>query len=151
MYRQLGELFPKSPEAPLLMGLVLAQQGRKDEARKAFARAQEVAPNYLPALEQLVDLDLKEKQYATALKRVEKQLEKDSKAPEPRLLEAKIFLAQSNTNQAEAVLLKAIQSQPDFRGRICCWHNCILPPINTRKRWRTLTRCWRRIQTTSRR
>src|SRR5208282_4750662 len=57
-----------------------------------------------------------EKQYATAMNRVEKQLEKDTKAPEPHLLEAKIYLAQSNTNQAEAVLLKAIQSQPDFRG-----------------------------------
>ena len=115
VYRRLGELFPQSPEAPLLMGLTLEQQGKKDEARKAFDRAQEVAPNYLPALEQLVDLDLKERQYAAALKRVEKQLEKDTKAPEPRLLEAKILLAQSNTNQAEAVLLKAIQSKPDFR------------------------------------
>ncbi len=116
VYRHLGELFPQSPEAPVLMGLILKQQGKNDEARKAFSRAQEVAPNYLPALEQLVDLDLKEKQYAAALKRVAKQQEKDSKAPEPRLLEAKILLAQNNTNQAEAVLLKAIQSQPDFRG-----------------------------------
>ncbi|HZQ45436.1 MAG TPA: tetratricopeptide repeat protein, partial [Verrucomicrobiae bacterium] len=116
VYRQLGELFPKSPEAPLLMGLVLAQQGNVGEARKAFSRAQEVAPNYLAALEQLVDLDLKEKQYATALHRVEQQLEKDPKEPEPPLLEAKIFLAQGMTNQAEAVLLKAVHAQPEFRG-----------------------------------
>lgn len=116
VYRRLGELFPESPEAPLLMGLVLVQQGKKDEARKAFGRAQEVAPNYLAALEQLVDLDLMEKRYDTALQRVEKQFEKNPKAPEPPLLEAKIYLAQSNTNQAEAVLMKAIQSQPDFRG-----------------------------------
>ncbi len=118
VYRRLGELYPESPEAPLLTGLVLVQQGKKDQARKAFDRAQEMAPNYLAALEQLVDLDLKEKQYATALKRVEKQLERSPKAPEPPLLEAKIFLAQSKTNEAEAVLLKAIQSQPDFRGTV---------------------------------
>ncbi len=116
VYRNLEKLFPESPEAPLLMGLVLLEQGKKAEARKAFARAQEVSPNYVAALEQLVDLDLSDKQYATALQRVEKLAQKDPKAAEPPLLEAKIYLAQNNTNLAESVLLKAVQAQPDFRG-----------------------------------
>ncbi len=116
VYRQMAEVFPQSPEVALLTGMALVRQGKKDEARKAFARAEEVAPDYPPAVEQLVDLDVGEKQYATAHQRVETQLARNPKAPEPRLLEAKIFLAQSNTNQAEAELLKAIEVQPDFRG-----------------------------------
>ena len=116
VYQQLAEQYPESPEGPLLMGLVLAQQGRKEDARRAFGKALEAAPNYLPALEQLVNLDLQDKEYSTAFQRAEKQAERNPKAPEPLLLEAKVHLAQGNTNQAEGSLLKAIELQPDFRG-----------------------------------
>jgi len=116
VYRQLAGLMPQSPEIQLLTGMVLVQQGQKGEARKAFARAQEVAPDYMPAVEQLVELDLGEKEYSTAFQRVETQLGRNPKAPEPLMLEAKIFLAQGNTNKAETALLKAIELQPDSRG-----------------------------------
>ncbi|MSU62727.1 MAG: tetratricopeptide repeat protein [Pedosphaera sp.] len=114
VYRQLEPLAPKEPRIPMMMGLVLVQQGKKLEARNAFGKVLTLAPDYLLAVEQLLDLDLKDKQYAAASERVQKQIEAHPQAPEPRLLLAKIFLAQRDTNQAEAALLKAIELQPEF-------------------------------------
>jgi tetratricopeptide (TPR) repeat protein len=113
VYRQLEQLFLRDPQIPWLMGLLFAQDERKAEARQALSKALELAPDYLPALEQLVNLDLAEKQYSTALQRVQPQLEKHPSLPELTLLLAKIFLAQKDMKQAEAALLKAIEQQPD--------------------------------------
>src|SRR5207249_5597585 len=72
VYRQMTELFPKDPQPSFLMGSVLLAQGQQDEARKAFEKSNEISPDYLPAVEKLVDLDLVAKQYASAMDRVQK-------------------------------------------------------------------------------
>jgi tetratricopeptide (TPR) repeat protein len=113
VYVEVERLFPRDPQTPWLMGLLYAGQNKIDEARQAFGQALVLAPDYLPALEQLVGLDLAEKKYSTALQRVESRLEKNPGLPGLHLLLAKIFLAQKDTNQAEASLLKAIELQPD--------------------------------------
>jgi tetratricopeptide (TPR) repeat protein len=115
VYRRLNELFPKDSQPPLLMGLVLSQQGKKAEARKAFEKSLELAPDYLPPLEQLVEFDLADKQPAVALSRVEKLMEKYPTAPELQMLSARVFEARGETNRAEATLLKAIELQPKYR------------------------------------
>ena len=48
---------------------MLLAQGQQPEARKAFEKSIEISPDYLPAIEKLVDMDIAEKQYATALAR----------------------------------------------------------------------------------
>jgi tetratricopeptide (TPR) repeat protein len=115
IYRQLSETFPQDPQTPRLMGLVYLQQNKNDEARVAFGKALELAPDYLPVVEQLVHMDLADKQYATALQRVKAQIEKNPKLPGPRLLLAEVFQAQGDVKQAEAALLKAIELQPESR------------------------------------
>jgi Tfp pilus assembly protein PilF len=113
IYHQLKASYPKNFEIPLLMGGTFLQQTNNGEARKAFARVLELAPDNFTALEQLVNLDLKDKQYAAALQRVQSQLGKNPKLAAPLLLEAQIFLAQGDTKQAEAALLKAVELQSD--------------------------------------
>ena len=116
VYRQFEEMFPKNPDVALQTGLVYLQQGKKDEARKAFGKAIELAPGYLPALDQQVGLDLADKQYGTALQRVENELKKNPKQAELRFLQAKVFLAQRDMTQAEAALRKTVELQPDFHA-----------------------------------
>jgi tetratricopeptide (TPR) repeat protein len=113
IYQQLGQSFPQNPQIPLLMGSTYLQQKNNVAARKEFTRAFELAPDSLLALEQLVDLDLTEKQFATAMQRVEKAMALNPKQAELRLLEANVFMAQGNTNQAEDALSKAIELQPE--------------------------------------
>jgi tetratricopeptide (TPR) repeat protein len=114
IYRRLQQQQPKNPEVPLLIGLVLLQQKKNEEARTAFEQALGLAPDYLAALELLVDLDIADKQYASAFQRVQKELDKNPKAAPLQLLLAKIHLAKKETAQAETALLKAIETDPNL-------------------------------------
>jgi tetratricopeptide (TPR) repeat protein len=116
VYRKFEELFPKSPEVVLQTGLVRLQQGKKDEARKAFEEALLRTPGYLPALDQLVGMDMADKQYAAALQRVGKELEKNPKRAELLFLQAKVYLAQQDKAQAEVALRKVVELQPDLHA-----------------------------------
>jgi tetratricopeptide (TPR) repeat protein len=115
VYRHMTELFPNDPQPSFLVGSVLLGQGQPADARKAFEKSNEISPDYLPAVERLVDLDIADKQYAPAIDRVQKLIDKD---PKPALLwelRAKIYLAQQDFTHAEPDLLKAIELDPKLQ------------------------------------
>ena len=143
VYHRMRTLFPSSPQVPLLLGSLLAQQGKEAEAREAFEKALSLSPDYAPAIENLVDLDLFDKNYSAAISRVQKLLDKNARDPGPRLLLAKIHMAkargcvseanakgagsgrsklslaevpaaQAELKQAETELLKAIELKPEL-------------------------------------
>ena len=114
IYRQMTELFPKDPQPHFLAGSILLGQGKQQEARSAFEKAVEISPDYLPATEKLVDMDIAAKQYAPALERVQKLIDNDPKLAQPWALRAKIYLAQQDFTHAEADLLKAIDLDPNL-------------------------------------
>ena len=64
-------------------------------------------------LEQLVNLDLMEKQYAAAQQRVQQKIGQNPKSAALQMLLANVLVARGDTNQAESVLQKAIELQPD--------------------------------------
>jgi tetratricopeptide (TPR) repeat protein len=140
---QMEERFPKSPEVPLILGLVLVQQHRPTEARRAFEKSIQLSPDFLPALEQIVDLDLADQKYGAALDQAKNQIDRNSHAGEPWLLLAKVYIARAESHiepgnrqdrskpkprlddvpaaeedvtQAETALLKSIQLNPGLRN-----------------------------------
>ena len=114
IYQQLEKVAQKNPQAPLLRGLVLAQLGESAEARSAFERAFELTPDSPIALEQLVNIHLKDKSYQPATERVEAEIVRNPKlAGFGHLLLAKIALAQDDKTQAEIQLKKSIELMPD--------------------------------------
>lgn len=116
VYRQMQPLFPRNPQVPFLMAEILARQNQRAEARKGCDQSLELASDFLPPLELLVDLDLADKQPQAALKRVKEQIERRSAVPELQLLLARIYLSQEDYTQAEATLLKTIEMAPDLRA-----------------------------------
>ncbi|HVM59651.1 MAG TPA: tetratricopeptide repeat protein [Verrucomicrobiae bacterium] len=116
VYDALEKLVPRAADVPFLMGMTLLQQKKTTEARAAFSRALELSPDDFAAVEQLVDMDLVDKQYKAALQRIQPLLDRNPKAAEGRLIQAKIYLAQSDAKQAESALLKAIELRPDSRA-----------------------------------
>ena len=109
VYRRMIGYFSKSAEVPMLLGLALMQQNKRAEAREAFEKSIEFRPDYMPALGQLVDLDVSEKKYPAALKRVQQAMEASPAAAEPWLMLANLHTVQQETSKAEAALLKAIE------------------------------------------
>jgi tetratricopeptide (TPR) repeat protein len=94
--RRMAQVFPKAPEVPMLIGALLVRQNKLPEARVSFEHTLELVPDYLPAIEQIVNLDIVEKKYDTATERLQKQIEKQPKLAEPWLLMARVHLAQAN-------------------------------------------------------
>jgi len=113
IYRQLATSFPTNSQIPSMMGAIFLQQKKNGEARTAFTRALELAPDDVASFEQLVNLDVMEKQYAAALQRVQAKMAKNPTLAGPQILRAQVFLAQGDNKQAEAALLKLIEAQPD--------------------------------------
>ena len=115
IYRQLQTVYTNNPQPALLSGLIYREQKKNAEARQALTKALELAPDYMMVLEQLVEMDVADKQFDTALQRVQKPIDKYPKQPEPLLLQAAVYVAQQNTNQAIVSLRKAIELKPDYR------------------------------------
>lgn len=114
IYSQLEASYPKNFEIPLLMGITFLQQKDNGAARKALTRALELSPDNFTVVEQLVDLDLAEKQYAPALQLVQPQVGKNPKLAAPHVLQAQIFMSQGDAQQAQTELLKAVELQPEI-------------------------------------
>ena len=114
IYQELEQSYPKDPQIPLLLGTTFYQQKQNAEARTEFDKALRLASDYLPALEQSVNLDLAERQYSSALQRVQHGLETNPNTAALQSLLGQILIAQGDTNRAEATLLKAIRLQPDY-------------------------------------
>ena len=112
IYASLEAAYPKNYQVPLLRGAALLQAQDPAAARQEFERVLALAPGYLPALEQLVNLELQGKQFDAAMQRVNREIQKNPRAVELRILQAKIFLAQGKRDQAEANLLQAIELDP---------------------------------------
>ena len=115
-YREMQELFPQDPQPPFLIGLIQLGKGQQPNAREAFERSLKVSPDYLPALEKLVDLDITDKQYGSALDRVQKQIDVNPKVAQLWAIKGKIYLAQLNFTDAETDLLKAIELDSTLEG-----------------------------------
>jgi tetratricopeptide (TPR) repeat protein len=113
IYRELEKALPTDSQVPLLIGNALFQQNKNAEARAEYEQALKLAPDYLPALQQEVNLDLLEKQYDSAQQRVQQQIRQNPKAVPLQLMLARVLTARGDTDQAESVLKQTITLAPD--------------------------------------
>ena len=113
VYRQIDASFSPNPQPSYMSGLVYLQQKKFDEARKAFAKAVEIDPTFLAAVEQLINSDLSEKKFVEAKQKVDALIAKNPKAAELQVLLARVQLAAADNSSGEAALLQVVALQPD--------------------------------------
>ncbi len=113
IFREQIKVTPDALEPYLVLGTIDVQRGKTDEARISFAKALELAPDNLLAIEQLVNLDLKAKDFAAATELVKGQLQKHPDRAAPWLLQGKLLMAQAQWKEAEKVLKKALELDPN--------------------------------------
>jgi Tfp pilus assembly protein PilF len=114
VYRQVTGRFTKDAQAPFRLGLVLLRKKDLAEARKAFEKALELEPGFLPATAQLVGLDIDEKNFPAALARAQAQVQKHTNSAAALLLLANVYRAQEMPEPAEAALKKAILQDGNY-------------------------------------
>jgi len=116
IYRRLMQAQPQNPQLPFLAGLILRDQRKPAEALKSFEKALELAPTNLMVIQQMVELNLADKQYERARQLLQKPLTDNPKSAAPRVLLALTYLAQTNTAQAEDTLQEAIEQDENARA-----------------------------------
>jgi tetratricopeptide (TPR) repeat protein len=113
VYDEVDKLVPNNPQTALMRGLVHLQQNKRPEARAAFLEALKRYPDFAPADEQLIGLDVVEKRFADARARVDARLRKDPENAENHLLLARVCAASDDRKGAEAALNQVIKLRPD--------------------------------------
>jgi tetratricopeptide (TPR) repeat protein len=111
-YRRMGAAFPRDPQVPYFIGLLQTQQNRREEARASFEQALQIAPNFGPAMDMLMNADLTEGRVDAAAVRSRGLIEKYPKSAGPWLLQAKVDLVRKNLEATESDLDKAIELDP---------------------------------------
>jgi tetratricopeptide (TPR) repeat protein len=114
VYQQMLRIFSKNPEIPRKVGLILAQAKNADKAREAFEKSLELAPDYMPTLENITILDINQKRFAEAHSRLAAFIETNPKAGRAYLLQGAVYLEEGQTNQAEAAYSKAVEINPEL-------------------------------------
>ncbi|HUC83852.1 MAG TPA: tetratricopeptide repeat protein [Candidatus Acidoferrales bacterium] len=109
IYSSLENAYPTNEEVALLHGAALMKLGDDAGARQAFERVLRLLPGDLPAIEQLVDLDIGETNFDAATQLIDRELQRNPKQLALRLLTAKVLLAQRKRDQAEAALQQVLQ------------------------------------------
>jgi tetratricopeptide (TPR) repeat protein len=109
-----AKLAPQDPQPQAVLGLTLRQAKRYAEARQAFEKAAQLAPDDLAVFNQLVDLDLLDKHFDVARQRIRRQFQKSPNLPAGHYWEGKILAAEGKWDAAEAELQKTIQLDPNF-------------------------------------
>src|SRR6266516_3771685 len=109
-----ARLTPQDPQPEIALGLTLRQAKKTDEARQAFEKAAQLAPNNLFPVDQLVDLDLLDKHFDAARQRIRHQFQKTPNLPAAHFFEGKILAAEGKWESAEAELQRTLQLDPNF-------------------------------------
>ena len=111
-----AKLAPRDPQAQMALGLTLRQAKRNDEARQAFEKAAELAPDNLWPVDQLVELDLLEKHFDAAQQRIDRHFQKTPDSPAAHFFKGKILVAEEKWGPAETELQKTLQLDANFGG-----------------------------------
>lgn len=115
IYQDEARSSTNSAELLIAAGLVQRQLGRNGDARKSFEKALSKSPEFLGAMDQLIGLDLEERHFDAAKSLAGRAVQQYPKAPQPLLLLARVYLAETNLPESEAALLKAVGLAPDFQ------------------------------------
>ena len=107
-------LAPEDPQPHTALGLIFRQAKRNEEARQAFEKAAELAPDNLWLVDQLVELDLVDKRFDSARQRLHRQFQKTPDLPAAHCLEGKVLIAEGKWDLAAAELKKTLQLDPNF-------------------------------------
>ena len=101
--------YPNHAAVQTQAGIVSAMKGDRSGAARTLARALELDPDNLEALNALVSLDLSQKDSARAISRVETRLARTPKDPAALLLAATTYAASGDLKKSEQALRRTIE------------------------------------------
>jgi tetratricopeptide (TPR) repeat protein len=105
---------PRDFQSHFFLGLVLRQQNKSDEARAAFEKARELAPDNPSPVDQLIELDIASKDFKNATSKAQEEVRKTPNSAAAHYMEGKVYAATHSWDQAETALSKALELDANF-------------------------------------
>ena len=113
VFQKLQALLPTTdPRAAYYDGLTLRQQGRRAEARQAFARSLALLPGAPDPLNQIVDMAFEDKQPDVALAIAQKQVSAAPRSVSAQHVMGRVHQRRGELPQAEAAFRRAAELDP---------------------------------------
>jgi putative PEP-CTERM system TPR-repeat lipoprotein len=104
---------PKNPLPLNLQGGIHMARNDKAAARAVFGRALALQPNYFPAVSNLAQIDVSDKKFDDARKRLETYLAANKKDLQAMVALANVAVAAGKPDEAAATLERAVAENPD--------------------------------------
>jgi tetratricopeptide (TPR) repeat protein len=105
---------PEDARGKYLYGLALRGQGKHEQSVSYFEDSLKASPPIRDSLAQLVSIDVAQKNFDSALKRIKNQIEASVDDPQLYLLLGSVHEMRKEMGQAETAYLKAIEIDPKF-------------------------------------
>lgn len=116
-YSKMVEMFPTNATPALQLGIVLSQRSRTREAREAFEKCLQISPKNSAtaeaAFEQLVKLDVQDRNLTGAIARVEPRLRETPNNAFLLLMKANLLRRNGDVAGSEATLRRVLEIEPD--------------------------------------
>ena len=114
--REVADLLRGAPNAAVhsLNGTLQAMRNDQPAARAAYERALQLTPGYLEAVGGLIALDLTNKQYGQAIKRVEAERAKQPDHVELMAVASRVYEQAGQADRAEKALRDAVAKDPRY-------------------------------------
>src|SRR5438876_2422217 len=114
LFRQQIKKTPEDSQSYLVLGVILKQQKKNDESRKAFEKAIELNPQNVVAIDQLTDLDFAAKAFSAIHQRANAHLQKEPQSAPAYYIHGRSYVMEKNFAAAETALKKAIELDPNL-------------------------------------
>ena len=105
---------PNAAAAHSLHGTLQAMRNNQPAARAAYERALQLAPGHLEAIGGLIALDVTNKQFGSAVKRVDAALAKQPDRIELLAVAARVYEQAGQPEKAEQILREAVAKDPRY-------------------------------------
>jgi putative PEP-CTERM system TPR-repeat lipoprotein len=115
---ELADLLRGAPSAAVhaLNGTYLVMRKDQRAARAAYERALQMTPGHLEAVRGLISLDVANKDYGPAIKRVDAELAKRPDQVELMAIASRVYEEAGQPQRAEQLLRQAVAKDPQFQN-----------------------------------
>lgn len=116
---------PENPQLLYALGLARSQQGKADDARPIWAKLRQLAPDFIPAIAESFELELRAGQPAAALRLAEGVITRNPKAALGHVLLARAQAAGQKWVEAAAAARAAIDLEPGVGSHYALFAQCV--------------------------
>jgi tetratricopeptide (TPR) repeat protein len=104
---------PENPMGPYYVGVVLRLMNKNEEAKSYFEKALVLSPDYIKALEELIDIELASGRSSAALERVKLQIRNVPDSADLQWVLGNVYFKMDDFNSARTAYINALELNPD--------------------------------------